>query len=85
MSVSEVIIGICIDGDVNMAMNYIMAGVCSDCASFAESKYNCPYIDALLKMSRHIESICNNHSELESVCVGIGCKKFVSSHEKPTI
>lgn len=68
-----------------MTMDYITAGVCSGCANFANQKYNCPYIDALLKMGRHIESICNIHSELESVCVSVGCKNFVPSHEKPAI
>lgn len=68
-----------------MAMDYITAGVCSGCANFANQKYDCPYIDALLKMGKHIESICNIHSELESVCVSVGCKNFVPSHEKPAI
>lgn len=67
-----------------MAMDYITAGVCSGCANFANQKYDCPYIDALLKMGRHIESICNIHSELESACVSVGCKNFIknNSHKK---
>lgn len=68
-----------------MTMDYITAGVCSDCANFANLKYDCPYIDAMLKMSRHIKSICDIHSELKSVCVSVGCNNFVPSHKNPFI